>query len=107
MMGRGILTEAVLAEMRAAIRRCSIWWERRKAAYRVLRNKLLARPWQEARPGVAVKLLAEDGELYVFAQIAARVSKERAMCRRLRDLAACSHRLTASESVPSAISASR
>ena len=57
-----------------------------------MRNKLLAKPWQDARPGVAVKLLAKDGELYVFAQIAARVSKERAMCRRqlkwLRDLAA-------------------
>jgi hypothetical protein len=61
-----------------------------------LEKQLLARPWQEARPGVAVKLLAEDGELYVFAESVARVSKERAMRRRqlkllwkrLRDLAA-------------------
>ena len=35
-----------------------------------------------ARDGVQVKLLAEDGELYVFAQSADRVAKERAMRRR-------------------------
>ena len=35
-----------------------------------------------AREGVQVKLLAEDGELYVFAQSLDRVSKERAMRRR-------------------------
>ena len=40
---------------------------------------LLDQPWQEARKGVQVKLLAQDGELYVFAQSADRVLKERAM----------------------------
>jgi transposase len=57
---------------------------------------LLAKPWQQARAGVAVKLLAEDGELYVYAESVDRVSKERAMRRRqlkwlwkrLRELAA-------------------
>ncbi|MGA8746939.1 MAG: hypothetical protein WB507_13900, partial [Solirubrobacterales bacterium] len=39
-------------------------------------------PWQEARKGVQVKLLAQDGEFYVFAQSADRVLKERAMRRR-------------------------
>ena len=61
-----------------------------------LEKQLLAKPWQEARPGVSVKLLAEDSELYVFAESADRVSKERAMRRRqlkwlwkrLRELAA-------------------
>ncbi len=43
---------------------------------------LIAKPWQEARPGVRVKLLPQDGELYVFAQSADRVAKERAMRRR-------------------------
>src|SRR6202140_2974974 len=47
-----------------------------------LEKKLLAKPWQEARPGVSVKLLAEDGELYVFAESVERVGKERAMRRR-------------------------
>src|SRR4029077_4830404 len=42
----------------------------------------LAKPWAEARPGVLVKLLPQDGELYVFAQSADRVAKERAMRRR-------------------------
>src|ERR1700754_5197611 len=47
-----------------------------------LEKNLLDKPWQEARPGVDVKLLAEDGELYVFAQSLDRVTKERAMRRR-------------------------
>ena len=47
-----------------------------------LEQALLAKPWQEARPGVQVKLLPQDGELYVFAQSRDRVAKERAMRRR-------------------------
>ncbi len=61
-----------------------------------LEKQLLAKPWQEARAGVQVKLLAEDDELYVYAESVDRVSKERAMrkrqlkwlWRRLRELAA-------------------
>ncbi len=34
---------------------------------------LIAKPWQEARPGVRVKLLPQDGELYVFAQSAVQM----------------------------------
>ena len=50
-----------------------------------LEKELLAQPWQRARPGVAVKLLPQEGELYVLAQSADRVAKERAMrTRRLR-----------------------
>jgi hypothetical protein len=47
-----------------------------------LEQQLIARPWHEARPGVQVKLLPQDGELYVFAESADRVAKERAMRRR-------------------------
>src|SRR6266404_3645304 len=47
-----------------------------------LEKHLVARPWQEARPGVQVKLLAQEGELYVLAQSRDRVAKERAMRRR-------------------------
>jgi transposase len=61
-----------------------------------LEKDLLAKPWQQARHGVKVKLLAEDAELYVFAESTDRVTKERAMRRRqmkwlwkrLRELAA-------------------
>ena len=47
-----------------------------------LEKALVATPWQDARPGVQVKLLPQDGELYVFAQSADRVAKERSMRRR-------------------------
>ena len=47
-----------------------------------LERDLLDKPWQEARPGVQVKLLPKDGELYVFAQSLDRVAKERGMRRR-------------------------
>jgi hypothetical protein len=35
-----------------------------------LEKHLVAQPWQEARPGVQVKLLPQQGELYVLAQSA-------------------------------------
>ena len=47
-----------------------------------LEKHLVAEPWQEARPGVQVKLLAQEGELYVLAESRDRVAKERAMRRR-------------------------
>jgi hypothetical protein len=47
-----------------------------------LEQALLDEPWHPARPGVQVKLLAQDGELYVFAESRDRVAKERAMRRR-------------------------
>jgi transposase len=45
-------------------------------------QKLTQLPWQVAREGVSVKLLAEGPELYVLAQSQDRVNKERAMRRR-------------------------
>ena len=47
-----------------------------------LEEDLVDKPWQQAREGVAVKLLPKDGELYVFAQSTDRVAKERAMRKR-------------------------
>jgi len=47
-----------------------------------LQHALLARPWEEARPSVRVKLLPREGELYVWVQSQARVHKERAMRHR-------------------------
>jgi len=56
---------------------------------------LLRKPWQVARPGVQVKLLPQDGELYVFAQSADRVAKERAMRKRqLKRLWGCLKQLS-------------
>jgi len=47
-----------------------------------LEKDLLLKPWQDARPGVQVKLLPQDDELYVFARSADRIAKERAMRKR-------------------------
>jgi len=82
LMDRGVPTEAVLAEMRAADPPVQYLVGTPKSRLSRLEQDLLAKPWQDARPGVQVKLLPQDGELYVFAQSADRVAKERAMRRR-------------------------
>jgi Transposase DDE domain len=95
-MDRGIPTEAVLAEMRAADPPVHYLVGTPKGRLSRLEKPLLAKPWQQARAGVQVKLLAENSELYVYAESVDRVSKERAMRRRqmkslwkrLRELAA-------------------
>jgi hypothetical protein len=81
-MDRGIPTEAVLEEMRGADPAVSYLVGTPKGRLSRLEQQLLAKPWHEARPGVQVKLLPQDGELYVFAQSIDRVAKERAMRRR-------------------------
>jgi hypothetical protein len=95
-MDRGIPTEATLAEMRRSDPPVQYLVGTPKGRLSRLEKQLLAMPWQEARAGVSVKLLGQDGELYVFAESVERVSKERAMRRRqlkwlwkrLRELAA-------------------
>jgi hypothetical protein len=82
LMDRGIPTEAVLAEMRAADPPVGYLVGTPKGRLSRLEQELLEKPWQEARPGVQVKLLPQDGELYVFAESRDRVAKERAMRRR-------------------------
>ena len=81
-MDRGIPTEAVLKIMRQADPPVSYVVGTPKGRLSRLEQPLLTRPWHEARPGVQVKLLPQDGELYVFAQSADRVAKERGMRRR-------------------------
>jgi transposase len=82
LMDRGVPTEAVLVEMRAADPPVQYLVGTPKGRLTRLEKALVAKPWQDARPGVQVKLLPQDGELYVFAQSADRVAKERAMRRR-------------------------
>jgi transposase len=82
LMDRGVPSEAVLAEMRAADPPVQYLVGTPKGRLTRLEKALIAKPWQDARPGVQVKLLPQDGELYVFAQSADRVAKERAMRRR-------------------------
>jgi hypothetical protein len=78
-MDRGIPTEAVLAEMRNADPPVRYLVGTPKGRLTRLEQDLLNKPWKQARPGVQVKLLPQDGELYVFAESQDRVSKERAM----------------------------
>ena len=47
-----------------------------------LEKAFLDRPWQEVRQSVDVKLLVEDGELYVLVRSEGRLLKERGMRRR-------------------------
>lgn len=81
-MDRGVPTEAVLAEMRNSDPPVQYLVGTPKGRLNRLEKHLLDKPWQQAREGVQVKLLAEGGELYVFAQSLDRVTKERAMRRR-------------------------
>ena len=87
-MDRGIPSEAVLAEMRAADPPVSYLVGTPKGRLSKLEKHLVTLPWQTVREGVDVKLLphpstsAQDQELYVLAQSHARINKERAMRRR-------------------------
>jgi len=81
-MDRGIPSEEVLAEMRAADPPVSYLVGTPKGRLSKLEKHLVMLPWQAAREGVDVKLLPQEQELYVLAQSHARINKERAMRRR-------------------------
>src|SRR4051795_12465254 len=81
-MDRGIPTEEVLAEMRRSDPPVQYLVGTPKGRLTRLEKHLTDKPWQEVREGIQVKLLAEDNELYIFAQSADRITKERAMRRR-------------------------
>jgi transposase len=94
LMDRGIPTEAVLAQMRASTPPVSYLVGTPKGALTALEKDLLDRPWATVREGVQVKLLPQDGEVYVLAQSAGRAGKERAIRRKkLRRLLARLHEL--------------
>ena len=81
-MDRGIPTEEVLAQMRTADPPVHYLVGTPKGRLTSLEQALLDKPWQAARPGVQVKLLAQEGELYVLAESRDRIAKERSMRRR-------------------------
>src|SRR5262245_44832529 len=82
-MDRGAPTEQVLAGMRAADPPVHYLVGTPKGRLTRLEKHLIAQPWQQARPGVQVKLLPQGGELYVLAQSRDRVAKERAPLKQL------------------------
>lgn len=81
-MDRGIPTEEVLAEMRASDPPVGYLVGTPKGRLSRHEQAFLAQPWQAVRPGVQVKLLAQEGELLVLAESQDRVNKERSMRRR-------------------------
>ena len=81
-MDRGVPTEEVLAQMRASDPPVHYLVGTPKGRLTRLEEALLDKPWHIARPEVRVKLLAQDSELYVFAESRDRIAKERSMRRR-------------------------
>jgi transposase len=81
-MDRGIPTEAVLEQMRAAQPPVQYLVGTPRGRLTQYEKKLAEVPWQVARQGVSVKLLADGRELYVLAESKDRVNKERAMRQR-------------------------
>ncbi len=81
-MDRGIPTEETLALMRASDPPVHYLVGTPKGRLTKLEKSFLTKPWATVREHVTVKLLDQDGELYVLARSAGRQDKERAMRRR-------------------------
>jgi hypothetical protein len=80
---RGVPTEEVLAEMRSSDPPIYYLVGTPKGRLSKLEADLLERPWQSVRPGVEVKVLPQENELYVFAQSQDRF-KNRQKLRQVR-----------------------
>lgn len=86
-MDRGIPTEAVLEQMRMSNPPVQYLVGTPRGRLNKLESSFLDKDWQSVREGIAVKLLEQEGELYVLSQSTARKCKERAMRqKRLRRL---------------------
>jgi hypothetical protein len=81
-MDRGIPTEEVLTEMRDPPRQLFYLVGTPRGKIRKWEKKWLALSWQKVRDSVEVKLLVEDGELYVLAKSEGRRAKEMAIRRK-------------------------
>ena len=79
LMDRGIPTEEVLAQMCQSDPPVQYLVGTPKGRLSALEKELLDRPWEQVREGVQVKLLSQDGEVYVLAQSDGRLAKERAI----------------------------
>jgi transposase len=82
LMDRGIPTEQVLEEMRHSDPPIKYLVGTPKGRLTRLEKQLLDKPWHSARPGVKVKLLPQENQLYVLAESNDRIAKERSMRRR-------------------------
>lgn len=82
LMDRGIPTEAVLAEMRAAEQQIFYLVGTPKARVNKYEKHWLELAWQKVRDSVEVKLFSQDGEMYVLAKSEGRQQKEIAIRRK-------------------------
>jgi hypothetical protein len=76
LMDRGIPTEAVLAEMRAAEREMFYLVGTPRGRVAKYEKQWLDLPWRKVRDSVEVKPFSQDGELYVLAKSEGRQAKE-------------------------------
>jgi transposase len=81
-MDRGIPTEEVLGEMRQSTTPIYYLVGTPRGRLNQLEQQFSTKSWAEIRDTVQVKLVQQDGELYVLARSGARRDKEQAMRRR-------------------------
>ncbi len=81
-MDRGIPTEEVLAEMRQSAAPVYYLVGTPRGRLGQMAKQFLPQPWSAVRDTVQVKLVEQDGELYVLARSGMRRDKEQAMRRR-------------------------
>ena len=81
-MDRGIPTEEVLVEMRASSTPIHYLVGTPRGRLTKLEQALAAKPWEDVRESVRVKLIEDGEETYVLARSEARREKEQAMRRR-------------------------
>jgi transposase len=81
-MDRGIPTEDILREMRTATTPVSYLVGTQRGRLTKLEKEFLKLPWAKVKDSLDVKLLPQEGELYILARSQGRRKKERAMRRR-------------------------
>jgi hypothetical protein len=81
-MDRGILTEAMLKEMRDSAREVCYLVGTPKSRISQHEKKWLDLPWRKVRDSVEVKLYEHEGELYVLARSDGRQAKENGIRRK-------------------------
>jgi transposase len=81
-MDRGIPTEEVLKGMRAAASAVAYLVGTPRGRLTKLEKAFLQLPWSRVKEAVEVKLLAQEGELYILTRSQGRQQKERALRRR-------------------------
>ncbi len=81
-MDRGIPTEDILREMRTATTPVSYLVGTQRGRLTKLEKEFLKLPWAKVKDSLEVKLLPQEGELYILARSQGRRKKERAMRRR-------------------------